>query len=51
MGDCYSTDHIAEDHIHTNIHVYNIKESQQKYRLGTVTNRLLGGGRGGGDLN
>ena len=33
MGNCYSIDHIADDHIHTGI-TYNIKESQQKYSLG-----------------
>ena len=42
MGDCYSADHIAEDHIHTDI-TYKIEEPQQMYRLGTVSNRLLGG--------
>ena len=42
MGNIYSIDHIAEDHIHTDI-TCNIEEPQQKYRLGTVSNRLLGG--------
>ena len=42
MGNCYSTDHIAEDHIHTDI-TCNTEELQQKYCLGTVSNRLLGG--------
>ena len=44
MGNCYSADHIAEDHIHTDI-TCNIEEPQQKYmyRLGTVSNRLVGG--------
>ena len=42
MGSCYSIDHIAEDPIHTSI-AYNIEEPQQKYCLGTVSNRLLGG--------
>ena len=46
MGNCYSTDHIAEDHIHTDI-TFNIEEPQQKYRLGTLSNRLLGAGGGG----
>ena len=51
MGNCYSADHIDEDHIHTDIHVTcNIEEPQQKYRLGTVSNKLLGGGGGGGGL-
>ena len=45
MGNCYSGDHIAEDHIHTDITCY-IEEPQQKYRLGTVSNELLGGGGG-----
>ena len=45
MGNCYSVDHIAEDHIHKDI-TCNIKESQQKYRLGTVSNKLLGKGVG-----
>ena len=35
--------HIAEDHIHTDI-TCNTEEPQQKYRLGTVSNRLMGGG-------
>ena len=48
MGKFYSADHIAEDHIHTDI-TCNIEEPLQKYRLGTVSNRLLGGvGAGGG---
>ena len=40
MGSCYLGDYIAEDHIHTNI-TFNIEEPQQKYRLGTASNRLL----------
>ena len=47
MGNCYSDDHIAEDHIHTNI-TCNIEELQHKYRIGTVSNRLPVGGGGGG---
>ena len=43
MCNCYSTDHIAEDHTHTST-TYNIGEPQPKYRLETVSNRLLGGG-------
>ena len=43
MGNCYSTDHIAEDHIHIDV-TCNIDEPQQKYCLGTVRNRLLGKG-------
>ena len=45
MGNYYSTDHIAENHIHTDI-TYNTEESQQKYRLGTVSNRLRARGEG-----
>ena len=41
MGSCYSADHIAEDHLHTGI-TCNIEEPHQKYRLVTVSNRLLG---------
>ena len=41
MGNCYSIDHIAEYDIHTDI-TCNTEEPQQKYRLGTVSNRLLG---------
>ena len=43
MDKCYSTDHIVEDHKHTDI-TYNTGEPQKKYRLGTVSNRLLVGG-------
>ena len=43
MGNCISADHIAEDHIHTDI-TCNTEEPQQKDRLGTVSNRLLEGG-------
>ena len=42
MGNCYSVDRIAEDHIHTDI-TFSIEYSQQKYGLGTVSNRLLDG--------
>ena len=49
MGNNYSADHIAEDHIHKDIS--NIEEPQKKYRLGTVSNRLLGGGGGGNMFN
>ena len=42
MGNWYSTDHIAEDYIHTDI-TCNIEEPQQKYHLETVSNRTLGG--------
>ena len=43
MGNCYSIDDIAEDHIQKDI-TSNIEEPHQKYRLGTVSNRLLEGG-------
>ena len=39
MGNCYSADHIDVDHIHSAI-TCNIEEPKQKYRLGTVSNRL-----------
>ena len=42
IGNFYSIDHIAEDHTHTNI-TCSIEEPQQKYRIGTVSNRLLAG--------
>ena len=41
MVNCYSGDQIAGDHAHTDITICNIEEPQQKYRLGTVSNRLL----------
>ena len=44
MGSCYSVDHFAEDDLHTDITICNIEELQQKYRLGMVSNRLLGAG-------
>ena len=44
MDNCYSVDHIAEDHIQTNIICNTEEVSQQKYHLGTVSNRLPGGG-------
>ena len=43
MGSCYSDDHIAGDHIYTNLTTCNIEEPLQKYCLGTIRNRLLGG--------
>ena len=49
MGKSYSTDHIARDHIHTDI-TCNTKEPQKKNRLGTVSYRLFGGGGGGGGV-
>ena len=49
MSSCYSGDHIAEDHIHkhTEITTSNIEKPQQSYRIGTVSDRLYGGGWGG----
>ena len=35
MGNCYSVDHIAEDHIRTDI-TCNTEEPKQQYRLGAV---------------
>ena len=44
MGsNCYLADHIVEDHMHTDI-TCNIEEPKQNCLLGTVSNRLLGGG-------
>ena len=46
MGKSYSFDHIAKDHLHTDIKC-TTEEPQPKHRLGTaVSNRLLGGGGG-----
>ena len=42
MCNCYSVDHIAKDHIYTDIRCY-IEEPNQKYRLGTVSNKITGG--------
>ena len=42
MGNFYSADYIAEGQIQTDI-TCNIEEPQQKYRLGTVSLKLLGG--------
>ena len=50
MGNCYSVDYIAGDHTHTDI-TCNTEEPQQKYRLGMVSNKLLGWGGGVGGLN
>ena len=47
MGSYNSGDHIASDHIHTDIVTSNIKEPQQKYHIGTIGSRL-GVGVGGG---
>ena len=40
MGSCNSCGHIAEDYIHINITTCNIEEPKQKYRLGTVQDKL-----------
>ena len=49
MGSCYSGEHIAGDHIHTDRPAFNTEEPQQKYSLGTVNKRLIEGvGRGVG---
>ena len=42
MDSCYSGDNIPGDHMHRGITTCIIEEPQQKYRLGTVSNRLLG---------
>ena len=42
---CLSVCLSAKDNIHTDV-TCTTEESQQKYRLGTVSNRLLGGGGG-----
>ena len=44
MGNCYSGDHITEDHIYMNITTCNTEEPQQTYRIGNVSKRSLGGG-------
>ena len=43
MGKWYSAYHIAKDHIHTDI-TCNTEEPQQKYRLGTVSNKTVSNG-------
>ena len=48
MGSYYSGDSIAPDHIHMDITPCNTEEPQQKYRLGTVSGRLLRRGEEGG---
>ena len=47
MDSCNTGDHAAGDHIHTGITTGNTGKAQQKYHLGTVSKRLLGGGGGG----
>ena len=54
MGRCYLGDHIAQGRRYANILTCNTETSKIRYRLGTVSNRLLrGGGKRGrsGELN
>ena len=44
MGNSYSGDRIAEDNIHTDTTTCNIDEPNWKYRLGAVSNSILGVG-------
>ena len=46
MDSCYSGDHIAGDHIHMDITLCKIEETQQKYRL---ERSILDFWRGGGE--
>ena len=41
MGNFFSADRIGEHHLHIDT-TCNTEEPQQKYRLGKVSNRLLG---------
>ena len=41
MGNYYSGEHIAEDHILTDLTTCNIEELKQKHCLGTDRNRFL----------
>ena len=43
MGSCNSGDYIAEDNTHTDITTCYLEKQQQKYRLGTVSNKWGGG--------
>ena len=45
MASRYLDNHIAGDHIHTD-KTCKIEEQQQKYHLGTLSNRLIGAGGG-----
>ena len=40
MSSYYAADHIAEEHMHTDISC-TFEEPQEKYRLGTARDRLL----------
>ena len=44
IGHCYSDEHIPEDNIQADIATRSSGESQQKYRLRSVGNILLGVG-------
>ena len=44
MGCFNAGDHIAEDDIKTDLTTCDIEKPQQKYHLGTVSNKLLGAG-------
>ena len=46
-GQLFLDDHIVEDHIHTDITTCLNGDPQQKYRLGTVSNTILGSLEGG----
>ena len=46
MGSCFSGAHNDGDHTRTDITICTFEEPHQKYRLGMVSNRLLGGGEG-----
>ena len=41
-GQFFSSDHIADDHIQTDVTTCNVDEPGQVYGLGTFGNRLLG---------
>ena len=41
MDSCYTADHTAGDHIHTDITTCNTKRPKQKYHLGNVSKWLL----------
>ena len=50
MDSCLTGDHTAGYHTNTHITTCNTEEPPQKYRLGTVSKRLRGGGGGVGGL-
>ena len=54
MGSRHSGEHTAGDHLQMDITTYNIEEAQKRYRLKTVSYRLLGSSwaeQGGGALH